>query len=306
MGSFASSLHVKCSNEVEFVDAVNNLLANEGYRPTDEEFDESALWGFGSAIRAIRICRSGNDWMSLLDTDLMSTMSLAHDLSQKFKTYAINVMVNDSDSWHYRLLHQGTVIDEFDSSGAMSGDMEFEDSFDDSLPPLSEMSPGFSSQIDQLKVDMGMEMLHNMPAEIQAIRDRIERGTASQDDLLQYGEYAKSLVQKFMGSVDDVFENKFSIPEDESTFREKQAVHFNAVRPLLSSETAEEDVLNVLSKKSIFAEHNLAEFMPMIGINPLFASLNYRYYEELTGDQLSEQGITLIAQLKVKSSEPHR
>ncbi len=125
MGSFANSVHVRSNNAASVADAIRELLRTEGYEATDEGPARSDKPGLPSQRRALHVSEARDSWVSVLDSDLMGcSLSLAEALSGRLGTHALQVMVNDSDSWHYQLYHAGQALDEFDSAGGEDGEDE--------------------------------------------------------------------------------------------------------------------------------------------------------------------------------------
>ena len=130
MGSFANSLHVKCDDAERVKTTIETLLAESGWKATDELPDEpNARFGIGSTRRALHVSAPLAGWVGILDSDLMGAGQLTADLARRLDTYALFVMVNDSDSWCYTLHRGPRQLDEFESEigggdDEMPGDME--------------------------------------------------------------------------------------------------------------------------------------------------------------------------------------
>src|SRR4051812_34496118 len=115
MGSFATSLHVKSSAADAVAEALENIFADDGWRPTEKELDADAGWGQSENLRGVHIASPRDGWVSVLDSDLMGGHSLTARLAQRLQTPAIFFFVNDSDSWSYLLADAHGATSEFDS-----------------------------------------------------------------------------------------------------------------------------------------------------------------------------------------------
>jgi hypothetical protein len=82
--------------------------------------------------------------------------------------------------------------------------------------------------------------------------------------------------------------------------------HAEHLRPLLGADVGQDRVLEVLGKQAVFAEHVLGEFMKLLGIQPFFANLSYRYLEECSVAELLAADIKLIDHLKFKRPSERR
>ena len=51
----------------------------------------------------------------------------------------------------------------------------------------------------------------------------------------------------------------------------------------------------------MFAEETLAEFLPLVGIAPVYAHLSYRYLEEFSESELASQSVQMAEHLRFKS-----
>src|SRR5262249_49864523 len=124
MGSFATSLHVKSSNANRVAATLENILADDGWRPTEKQLDKDAGWGQSENLRGVHITSPRDGWVSILDSDLMSGHDLTARLAQQLQTPAIFFFVNDSDSWSYLLADGHGATSEFDSEELQPEDDE--------------------------------------------------------------------------------------------------------------------------------------------------------------------------------------
>ena len=307
MGSFANSLHVKSEDAVAVADAVRASLIEGGYRVTHEGPGEEAAWA-PSPLRAVYVSDSRAAWVGLLDSDLVSSFQLAVDLSQQLDTHAIFFMVNDSDSWHYQLYAGGKQLDEFDSSGGADGFGMEAGRFgtEDVLPDIISMFShgGFDSlqrNIEETARRLQEQAEENMPPEIRRIWDKMQQDRASPEEMQQYGQWAGTLAAHgFMDVINDTTSDVLPFPKKQSAGQDDLDVHLDRLRPLIAPGIGDVRVLEILGKQATFAEHSLAEFMELIGLQPFFAHLSYRYLEECSRPELIAAGIQFVHHLKFK------
>lgn len=343
MGSFAYSLHVKTDDHAAVIRAVSDELAEFGYVTTDEAPSPDAVLAQEYGLRAVRVSEAKHGWVSVLDSDLIETMSLAVALSARLQTYALNVLVNDSDSWHYQLFHEGSKVDEFsstDDSDDLEGldeqfwdDEEMQDAFDQQFQQLPEAA---KSQINDLA-----EQIHAMmPPEILAIQDRMERGEVDPAEALRYTEWFQSQLPQLMSGLGAALSAGFTgaspadngngqgVDDDDQDFGfldddgddaedplsaaldggdaeqleahdpEELAAHAELLAALFRSGVDRQRVCDVLGREDVFAEQTLAAFLPLLGIEPFYATLNYGYFEECSDADLTAAGVSMAEHLK--------
>jgi hypothetical protein len=294
MGSFANSLHVKCEDAAVVAEIVRKSLSAEGYEPTDEELDEETRWGFSPTLRAIQLSVARDGWVSLLDTNMMDSIGLAAMLSGQLETHAIQVMVNDSDSWHYQLYYAGRPIDEFNSSGGEAFD---EDGGIADLEGLADLQRSLQNRAEELE----QRLRQLLPAEMQEIQDRWKAGRATQEEIHKYTQWIGTEMPRLMGGFQDLLGKlapSFSQPGRQPADEGDSKSHVVHLKPLLRAGVSEERVCEVLGTREVFAENTLAEFLPLIGIASRYAYLSYRYLEEYSASRLADGSIRLEHHLK--------
>ncbi|HEY7315655.1 MAG TPA: hypothetical protein VH643_40375 [Gemmataceae bacterium] len=314
MGSFANSLHVKSDNAAKVVAAVRNLLFADGYEITDEELPQEALWGMPSSLRGIHVSEASEGWVSVLDSDLMQSLSLTAALSGELESDAIQVMVNDSDSWHYQLYRRGEHVDEFDSSG---GEGFVDD--EGTARMLGSMGGGSIEDVQALMErvrQMQEQMQQKMPPEIRDIMQRLQTGRATPDETLKYSQWMGAETPRLMESFKDLMGNfspglgGFSPGLDAHLGRSADRddvlthlqPHLEQLRPLLKSGVDDEQVLKALGAQAVFAEDLLQQFLPLLGIHPFYAALSYRYLGDFSPQDQESHEIRLVEHLKFKKS----
>ena len=73
------------------------------------------------------------------------------------------------------------------------------------------------------------------------------------------------------------------------------------LKPLLTPNASNDLLLELLGRQAVFAEETLAEFLPLVGIAPVFAHLSYRYLEDFSESELASQSVQMAEHLRFKS-----
>ena len=187
-------------------------------------------------------------------------------------------------------------------SGGLAGEYET----DETSPEVIPMFPGgglaaMQQDLEQRMREMQQQMEDEMPDDIRDIQQRMQKGTATQEEMKQYGQWAQAQAQRFMGEMSQMMGavmpslGRPSVPETELSS------HVEKLRPILPPDAADRGVVEVLGKQAVFAEEILGEFMQLIGVQPFFAHLSYRYLEECTVPDLLGADIKMVAHLKYKT-----
>lgn len=315
MGSFANSVHIKSGRAADVIEAIRTLLLAEGYERTEEEVPEEVLWGMPSPLRAIQVSEAREGWVTVLDSDLMNSLELAGSLSAALRTHALQILVNDSDSWHYQLYHNGEHVDEFDSSGGEGFTDEDGDGMAGLFGALGMRADGDEFQNIMARArQMAEQVQQAMPPEIRAIQERMEQQRATPEEIHQYTQWMNAEVPRLMGNLKDVmgdFSSRLAPPLDRPAASEGENEespahlqrHLVHLQPLLKGSAGEEQVLKVMARRAVFAEEMLGDFLPLIGINPYYANLSYRYLTECTPKDLERESIRLAEHLKFKQGD---
>jgi hypothetical protein len=315
MGSFANSLHVKCDDAERVKAAIESLLADKGWSATDELPDEpDARFGVTPTRRALFVSAPLGGWVSILDSDLMGESQLAADLARQLDTYALLVMVNDSDSWYYTLHRGARQLDEFESE---MGDDDFDESPGDlegltaSLNSLQKMMSDGSLMQRMAEVQQQIEA--KMPPEMQDIRARAQIGKATSEELMQFqdwfsrsnpliNEQIEQLVGTVLpgGALGRLKQQLQPKPGKRKAAKADKATRerLERLRPLLAKDADDEEVEEVFAVQATFAEETLADFLPLVGIPGYYAYLSYGYLEESTPAELAQHSIRFVHHLK--------
>lgn len=306
MGSFANSLHVRSCDAAAVAEAIRTALLAEGYEPTDEEPDEDAMWGGPSALRAVHVSVAREGWVSVLDSDLMNSMTLTAQLADRLETHTLHFLVNDSDSWHYQLYHAGRKVDAFDSSG---DDEDFGQDEEEDDDPISMVQAGDAARLQEDFLagfqQFQAKMQEILPPELREIQERWKTGRATPEEIQKYTLWAQMEMPKLRGGLQELLGGFASV----MAARKQQAnsandgrfqSHLDHLRPLLKDDIGDDQVLQVLGTKAVFAEETLGDFLPLLGITRYYAYLSYRYLEECTEQDLAANSIQLSEHLRFK------
>ncbi len=328
MGSWANGVHVRSDDANAVAEAVRALLTEMGCRPSEEAPVGDDLLTSASPLRAIRVSEPHQGWVSLLDSDLTEGSELALELSERLSTHALSVFVDDSDSWHYTLFASGDLIDEFDSMGEVDyaeffGEEDVLSGVGD--PHLAQLQQQFAERAE----DFQQRIQDAMPPEIREMQERWESGqTPTPDEMHHYGAWLnrdmpdlmaemQEMIAQLMPGLADRLQSASGprlLDEDEAdagdehelTAEERDwlkmdqldlAEHAEALGPLLTDEVGSAKLEAALRAQSIFAEDDLREFLPLLGIAPVWADLSYGYFEEFTPDEWADEGVRMAAHL---------
>jgi hypothetical protein len=320
MGSFANSLHVRSNDLKAVADAVQTALRGEGFQPTDEELDADARWGMSASLRGIHISEPRQGWVAILENDPLSSVALAADVSRRLQTYAIQFFVNDSDSWHYQLFQGGQQIDAFDSSDEEGGARDEElEAIAASL--AAEGLAGMEEAIRGKAQEFEAMLTAGMPPEVRAIHGKMQTGQVTQPEMQKYMQWMNAEMPKRMADIQRLVGEALQGGRgQESGVRgqgsggggqksgpryaddQELLTHVQRLQSLLEPGTPTDQVLEVLGRQAVFAEETLGEFLPLVGIAPVYAHLSYRYLEEFSESELASQSVRMAAHLRFRSA----
>lgn len=311
MGSFANSLHVRTNDLAAVAAALRKSLLGEGFHPTEEQLDADARWGMSATLRGIHLSKPRQGWVAILENDPLSSVALATELSQQLQTYAIQLFVNDSDSWHYQLFYRGRQIDTFDSAGDEAAEWDEDESNEDSLDALAN---GGLAGIERAMRGKAQEfeafLTAEMPPDVLAIHGKMRSGQASQEEMQAYMEWMSAEMPKHMAAMQRLVADAMqglglggSTKGGPTLEEEERELHPHVQRltPLLVPDASRSLLLELLGRQAVFAEETLAEFLPLVGIAPVYAHLSYRYLEEISESELASQSVEMAEHLRFRS-----
>jgi hypothetical protein len=324
MGSFATSLHVKSSDADRVAATLTEILAGSGWRPTQKDPESEPQWGAPPTLRGLQVSAPRDGWVSVLDTDLMGAHGLAPAIAEKLDTHAIFFLVNDSDSWSYLLADPDGAVSEFDSDEHAGGGDYEDDDYDD--VDLSKAGPALA-QLGALMRDGSMlkkmqevqtRLSASAPPEIREAEQRIKTGRGTAADMQAYQAWARQEMPKHMDEMKSLLGGLLNLPRTGATppaqkksqrqrSKAEEAARRERLEPLrqLYAAGVEDDQVNeVLDRKTLYAEDVLAEFLPLLGIADFYANLSYRYLNEITTGELAPRNIQFVHHLKFEMNRP--
>ncbi len=299
MGSFANSLHVRSNDAVSVSEGICRILENRGFRTTEDA--SKLVEDLDSSVRALHVAEARDGWVGILDSDLMGLLTLAQELSARFQTHALCVMVNDSDSWHYELFYKGREVDGFDSPGAspllnlneLPGDML-------EMPDADELAEAMEAVMEQMPALA--ELLQSLlPPEMREVHQKITDGTATPEEAAQFSEWSQKLSEgaalDFDGTTERDADNALPVAATDSNGNgqaaSKQEIegHLRHLRPLLPAGVQPDQVKGILGEKATCAEEPMADFLEMLGVSRFFSQLSFQYLAEFSGEEIHREGI---------------
>ena len=318
MGSFANSLHVKSTDAVAVVDKIVELLAASGWQPTEQAPPKSEPWQTSPSVRTLHISASRDGWVSVLDSDLMSSHVLVPFLAKELSSHAIFVFVNDSDSWSYRLADAQGQISEYDSEDNES-DFELDDGYVvNAASALAQVNALMrNGSMLQKMQEVQARMMENAPPEIREVEPRIRSGQATPAEIQQYQAWAMQEMPKYMADVKSLLGNvlnPFTSSAQSSSRKGKRkrtkgersvdSKRLKALRPLYAPGIDDEQMLAIFDRRQVFAEETLGEFLALIGICDFYANLSSRYLEEMETGELAVHRIHFDHEIHFDKNRP--
>ena len=149
-------------------------------------------------------------------------------------------------------------------------------------------------------------MMAEMPDDIRAIQQKLQSGAASGDETRKYSEWASIQSAKVMENIKELMPPGMMPGQPPTgTRRSKPRAdaggefqpHLEKLRPILSSGVTDEQIFDVFSREAVFAEDTLREFLPLVGISPLFADLSYGYLSGIKETELAGGNIKIAERL---------
>lgn len=156
-----------------------------------------------------------------------------------------------------------------------------------------------------------------LPPDIAELLSKVLAGNASGEELQRFTEQIEDADGPGREDEDDIEEMSFdssaeTAGEDEDDFEEddeRQAlteqqlqVHLGALRPLLGKGADSDEVAETLTNQEELPEEPLGEFLSLLGIEGNLALLDFDALENLSDEDLADQGIKLSPLLLVRSA----
>jgi hypothetical protein len=238
----------------------------------------------------------------------MMSLALASALSDRLKTHALYVLVNDSDSWHYQLYHAGQSLDEFSSRGDEDGE-------DDEDMEAEAGSTGTVHAVDAQRIILQQAqqwqkmMEEHAPPHLRELQDKWKKtGRITAEEMQQYQQGMRAVMAPLMGNLRARLGEFTQAARSAASAGPRRPAdgklrgHVEHLKPLLQSGVNDEQVLGVLGKQDVFAEETLREFLPLLGIASSFADLSYAYLEENAAETFAGESIRWVERLQFNKS----
>jgi hypothetical protein len=323
VGSYANSLHVKCDDSDRVADAIDRLVKKAGWRPTDQPpAEEDCRWGASGSRRAILVSAPVFGWVSVLDSDLAGEFQLASQLAEALNAYSLIFLVNDSDSWGYCLARGDGPLDSFrmdddeatGSAPVSISEAEAQQLHENLAKIQGLMSDGtFMQRVQELQ----NKSIASAPPEIRAIHERLQRHEATTpEELTRFAEWNRAN-KPLMEQIEQTMRELLQMPDlvlpsagpakkkrKRKPTKAERAAAFQRIenlRPLFVTEATDEQVQELLDRKAVFAEETLAEFLPLFGIPPFYAYLDYGHHTEASPEELSTHSVRFVHHLKYET-----
>lgn len=310
MGSFANSLHVRCADAPRVAAAIREVLAAQKWKPTEGPIDPEECARPEAKVRELHVSAPAGGWVSVLDSDLSSLEALTRALAKKLKTPTLLCFVDDSDSWSYQLAQPDGEVGVYDSAELADDEVEGSDKLAQTGEALQKIQALMQDgSIQQRMQQIQAQMSAAAPPEIRAAEARIRNRQATPADVQQYQAWAMQEMPKYMADLRSLFGGAMPQPAAQSAAPPPAADpdlwqdQLEKLRPLLAAGITEAQVAAVLSKQATFAEEVLAEFLPLVGINSIYANLSYDYLGESSPAELAQCQIEFPLSLKFKKGK---
>jgi hypothetical protein len=208
MEGFTSSLHIKGASAKRVQDAVQDLLATEGFQVSlADEAPQAA--NDQTITRGIWVAKAKGDWVTVFCSDFLFQQEIGRELSKQLATHALHVWVNESSSWHYSLFQNGEEVDQFDSAGSMEASGFMDDDFDGAL------SDDFDDELDSdddefaaegsgdeedgplqeglsRMAELQEQISGKMPPEVREIYEKLQEGRASLGEMRRFDQWSQA------------------------------------------------------------------------------------------------------------------
>lgn len=208
MEGFTSSLHIKGASAKRVQDAVQDLLATEGFQVSlADEAPQAA--NDQTITRGIWVAKAKGDWVTVFCSDFLFQQEIGRELSKQLATHALHVWVNESSSWHYSLFQNGEEVDQFDSAGSMEAsgfmdddfDQDMSDDFDDELDSDDDEFAAEGSGVEEdgplqeglsRMAELQEQISGKMPPEVREIYEKLQEGRASLGEMRRFDQWSQA------------------------------------------------------------------------------------------------------------------
>ncbi len=342
MDEFALSIHVRSTDPKAVAEALREMHRLLEYEPAEGDIEMQELFTPRPRRQGIRISKAHDGWVSVLVSGgAICANILARALSKWLETEVVEIERAGDDFCAFLLIDNGEIVDQYRLAPGEEADLDEDDMWPDAEDEGDELPfPGLLGvhpDLEQLQTDA----MALMTPKIRRIFERVSEGTATPADdraLEQWvAEHIDELTELLMAPVHSAIpeikwvEEVLGVPvdeDDEPEFEdgdmEDEEVededgddeyvidiqdflglndYLSYLEPLLASGVDLVDVDELLTRESIAPHELLPAFLPMVGIPPVYAELDYPAALDLPERELADAGIEFVEHLKFKLSE---
>lgn len=308
MGSFANSILVACDDVTAVADTVRTTLLQDGW--SNSEFEPDARDPMVTTpYRTVQVVGQATDWVGILDSDLVESSNLAAALSASLNCPVFQFMVNDSDTWHYQLFHQGTQVDQFHGGPAVESYSQFSaNAASDEEAEDGYITGQFGQTLEDFQ-QQTQQLMENAPGDIRQIQQRMLEGeNVSSQEAQDYANWISEQLQPMVQQLEKMCEGKApgsmagSLDSPPANGLQTVDKHLKNLRPLIPQSVNDQQILQSLTASRVFAEECLADFLKLLRIEPTFAHLSFSYLDEFDDQWLNGHGLRREARLRFERS----
>ena len=300
MGHFVWSVHVRTDDAERVVHGVVEILTDCEF--VARECDAAESGDAPAPARTNHVTEAQNGWVAIFDSNPTAAVALAGELARRLKTRVIYVFDNGS-RWGYVLYGRDGLVDRMSSDGAADG---YE--IGELSPELSKLFAEGSAEevreeIERRTADFQRRLSDLVPPHIRELHRRVTSGAATAEEAETYRAWSRSEVPKLADEMLTLSGDVFDVTDADSEGRSSDVrnaidatIHVEFLRSLLVEGATGELAARVLEGRTEGA--GLAEFLPLIGIAPDFATLEADDLAKMPPDGDSEPpGIRLRTEL---------
>ncbi len=332
MNETALSIHVRSTDPKAVADALREIHTLLEYEPADGEMTIEGLFTARPQRQGIAISKARDGWVStLVSGGAFCTNILARALSKWLQATVLEIEVAGEEICSFMLIEKGEVVDTFrlapETDADYDGDvlpLELEGFFR-SLP-----SPGLVSMPPDLE-QLYERAMAIMPSEMQCILERVNDGTATpaQDRKLErwVAENVEALTRLFLGPIQEAMPEiewveqtlGIAVDDDDEVEYEEEADDSDDVisiadyldgddylqhyESILAPGVHPGELDDLLGEDDITAPELLSALLPMLGIAPIYARLDYPFVSDVPDAELADAGIEFVEHLKFQLAD---
>lgn len=291
MGNFAHSLHVRCDDAKAVFDAICKI-SEADYVVTNELPKRNLRRLTPSMLQANHVSAPHGGWVGILTSDELNAGLLTLDLSRVLKTVSLRCMLLNSESWHYEIYREGDVVDDFHSKGP--GDLALHRDYPDGQTHW---------HVELLKMKIGQRPENIEPKEISEISEKHKAmglSALTQQELESFCEWSGARIMRINKECDDTTREWYNDDQGGALCDDELDQHVANLRPLLMSADDDACVRDLLSTKGETPEEGLRQFLTFVGVQPMYARLNYNNMDQYDEAELAKEKIDFLYEIRLK------